>query len=285
MAEAPTSGAGHRQLPVRRLPTKQNADPGGLDWVAVEEPLEIHLLHGPASARQVFTLAVTMRTPGDDEALLAGLLLTEGLIRSSSDLARIAPAADQPQVMEAHLAPGVEPPREGLSRRLLAGSACGVCGKTALEALSARSPWDLPDDQGPAFPLRSLLGLPAALAARQPGFSRTGGLHAAARFDSAGRLADLREDIGRHNALDKLVGAALLSGELPLQGEGLLVSGRASFELVQKARMAGCPLLAAVGAPSSLAVELAWEAGITLVGFLRDGRCNVYTGPQRVLAD
>jgi len=253
------------------------------DWVAVEEPLEIRVAHGPAGARERFTLTVTMRTPGDDRALVAGLLFNEGLVAGSGDLASIDVAGDAGPAMLAELVPARAIVTEGLIRRVITGSACGVCGKTALAALAAVSPWP---EAGAGFAIDGarLAALPERLRARQPTFARTGGLHAAALFDAAGELLDVREDVGRHNALDKLIGAALLDDRLPLAGAGILVSGRASFELLQKARMAGCPLLAAVGAPSSLAVDLAWEAGITLVGFLRDGRCNVYTGAQRVAA-
>lgn len=293
MAEPPDSGAGHRRVPVRRLgvgssapsaarPTKEDGG-SAQDWVAVEEPLEIRVVHGPAGARESFTLAIAMRTPGDDTALVAGLLFNEGLVEAAGDLLSLAMAGDGSATMLAELAPSRAVATEGLSRRVITGSACGVCGRTALAALAAASPWPV-DEAGFAIAGAALAGLPARLRARQPSFDRTGGLHAAALFDAGGELLDVREDVGRHNALDKLVGAALLAGRLPLAGAGILVSGRASFELLQKARMAGCPLLAAVGAPSSLAVELAWEAGITLVGFLRDGRCNVYTVAQRVTA-
>jgi FdhD protein len=294
VAEPPDTGAGHRRVPVRRLHAaagaclRATAPAGGdggdaQDWVAVEEPLEIRVAHGPAAARELFTLAVTMRTPGDDHALVAGLLFNEGVVAAAGDLASLTLADDGSPVMLAELAPSRAVASEGLARRVITGSACGVCGKTALAALAAASPWPVAA-AGFAIDGQRLAALPEQLRARQPTFARTGGLHAAALFDAAGTVLDVREDVGRHNALDKLIGAALLDGRLPLAGAGILVSGRASFELLQKARMAGCPLLAAVGAPSSLAVELAWEAGISLVGFLRDGRCNVYTGAQRVVA-
>lgn len=278
MAEPPESGPGHRRVPVRRLGGR---DGDAQDWVAVEEPLEIRVAHGPVASRECFTLAITMRTPGDDRALVAGLLFNEGLVAGSGDLASMVAGGDGGAAMLAELAPSHAVVTEGLARRVITGSACGVCGKTALAALAAASPWRV-QETGFAIEGVRLAALPDRLRARQPTFARTGGLHAAALFDEAGTVLDVREDVGRHNALDKLIGAALLDGRLPLASAGILVSGRASFELLQKARMAGCPLLAAVGAPSSLAVELAWESGITLVGFLRDGRCNVYTGAHRV---
>jgi FdhD protein len=162
-----------------------------------------------------------------------------------------------------------------------ATAACGICGQASLDALRARA--RLPVDGGRlSLSAGRLAALPDALAARQTAFASTGGLHAAALFDATGALAAVREDVGRHNAVDKLVGAALIAGTLPLANTGLLVSGRVSFEIVEKARMAGCPLIAAVGAPTSLAVDAAWESGITLVGFLRDGRFNVYSVPTRI---
>lgn len=275
-------GGGKATSSGTRHPAEAGAsNPDAQDWVVVEEPLEIRVTHGPPAARESFTLAITMRTPGDDRALTAGLLFNEGLVATAGDLAGLAIVSDGGTAMLAELVPSRVINTEGLSRRVITGSSCGICGKTALAALAAASPWPV-HEAGFAIDGSRLSALPERLRACQPTFDRTGGLHAAALFDAAGELLDVREDVGRHNALDKLIGAALLEGRLPLAGAGILVSGRASFELLQKARMAGCPLLAAVGAPSSLAVELAWEAGITLVGFLRDGRCNVYTGAQRV---
>jgi len=281
VAEEPPPG--QRQVPVRRVgagaPHSHSAT--GTDWVAVEEPLEIRLVHGPAAARAEMALAVTMRTPGADEALVRGLLFAEGLITESADLLALTPADDAAQVLRAELRPGIVVAPERLSRHVLTGSSCGVCGKTAIAALAAQCPWPVPA-AGISITAEQLGLLPDVLQGRQPNFSRTGGLHAAALFDASGQLLSVFEDVGRHNALDKLIGHALAAGQLPLAANGILVSSRASFEIVQKARMAGCPLLAAVGAPSSLAVELAWEADITLIGFLRDGRCNVYTVPRRV---
>jgi FdhD protein len=224
-----------------------------------------------------------MRTPGDDENLAAGLLLTEGIVGAASDIRSLAaggPRGDEPNVLIADLRPGLPVALDGLERHLYTGSACGVCGKTSIEAVRTRSAFAV----GTGFRVTpsTLALLPAALLRQQAVFQGTGGLHGAALFDGAGDLRDVREDVGRHNAVDKVIGAALRRGEFPLSERGLLVSGRASFEILQKARMAGCPLLVAVGAPSSLAIALAWDAGMTLVGFLRDGRFNVYAGPDRI---
>jgi FdhD protein len=250
------------------------------DWVAVEEPLEIRLAWRAADGTEAAAVAsITMRTPGQDRELAAGFLFTEGLLRDPADLAALE--AVDANVVLATLAPGRVPDLQGLARHTLTGSACGVCGKTSLEALRLEAAFPVPAE-GFRIATDRLAGLPAALAPRQPGFRDTGGVHAAALFREDGEVLEVREDVGRHNALDKLVGAAFLAGRLPWHGAGLLVSGRASFEILQKARMAGCPLVAAVGAPSSLAVELAWESGITLVGFLRDGRFNIYTVPGRI---
>lgn len=275
-------GAERIRVPVRRAPAAPTPAGGSAtdtDWVAVEEPLQIRLETGPAGDRRTSTLTVTMRTPGDDERLAAGLLLAEGVIRQRDDLSGFSQA--DPNVITVALAPGLPVDLDALRRHLVTGSACGLCGRTTIDAVGALKPPPLPGDS-PRVPVAALEGLPAALAARQPGFRDTGGLQAAALFDGAGRLLDVREDVGRHNAVDKLVGGALLEGRLPLGDAGLLVSGRASFEILQKARMAGCAFVVAVGAPSSLAIEFAWESGMTLVGFLREGRCNIYAGPGRI---
>ncbi|HLH66399.1 MAG TPA: formate dehydrogenase accessory sulfurtransferase FdhD [Solirubrobacteraceae bacterium] len=237
---------------------------GGRDEVAIEEPLEIRVDGEP--------LAVTMRTPGHDEELALGFLYTEGLIRAPH-------RCDVPQDLAVNVIEVAGPLlRDPGRRRFYTSSSCGVCGKGALEEVSVHAP------RAPAGPVveRALLArLPDRLP--QPGFERTGGVHATGLFDSAGQPLIVREDVGRHNAMDKVVGRALLDGMLPLGGHVLCVSGRLSFELVQKAALAGAPILVGVGAPSSLAVELAADRGITLAGFARGGRVNVYTAPERVL--
>jgi FdhD protein len=228
-------------------------------------------------------VAVTMRTPGHDFALAAGFFLSEGIVAQREAIWRIAycQTAEEQNVVEVHLRPGVAFDPQRFSRNVYTSSSCGICGKTSI---------DLVRSLCPARPVgreriarQVLTGLPDTLRRAQPVFSHTGGLHAAGLFDAAGRLLLQHEDVGRHNALDKLIGTLLLDGALPASDRLLLVSGRASFELVQKALAAGIPVLAAVGAPSSLAVELARDLGLTLVGFLRDGRFNVYSGEERIV--
>jgi FdhD protein len=226
-----------------------------------------------------------MRTPGQDAELACGFLFTEGLVDSAADVLGYSVPDDAPEPGNVIVVTVPEPLRvrfDGVSRNFYTNSSCGICGKASLEALRARARLAV---QGESLHVTAttLMRLPAALSARQPTFATTGGLHAAALFDAEGEILDVREDVGRHNAVDKLVGAALHRGHLPFANLGIMVSGRASFEIVEKARMTGCPMVVAVGAPSSLAVDAAWESGITLVGFLRDGRLNVYTTPGRVL--
>jgi FdhD protein len=251
------------------------------DTVAAEEPLEIRLTGTP--------LAVTMRTPGDDFDLVHGFLATEGVIRSADDVAglRYCNSVDDEgrntyNVVDVDLAPGVEAPDTALDRNFYTSSSCGVCGKASIDAIRTKTAFDVAADPA-RLPLEVLLGLPDRLRAEQQVFDKTGGLHAAGLFTTNGELVALREDVGRHNAVDKVIGDGVRAGRLPLSGHVLMVSGRASFELTQKAAMAGIPVLAAVSAPSSLAVELAREVGITLVGFLRGDGCNVYTCPERIL--
>ncbi|MCZ7440706.1 formate dehydrogenase accessory sulfurtransferase FdhD [Micromonospora sp. WMMC241] len=256
------------------------------DTLAVEEPLEIRV--GPAGPGRRRPLAVTMRTPGDDLDLAIGFLLTEGLIRSAEDVhtAQLCAGADTPNtynVVDVVLSPGVPEPETDPARNFYTTSSCGVCGKASIESVRTRSRFAVRED--PLEVTAELLaGLPDRLRAAQRAFDRTGGLHAAGLFSADGELLVLREDVGRHNAVDKVIGWAARADRLPLAGHVLLVSGRASFELTQKAWMAGVPLLAAVSAPSTLAAELAEEAGMTLVGFLRHPTMNVYTGAQRVTA-
>ncbi|MER6756504.1 formate dehydrogenase accessory sulfurtransferase FdhD [Micromonospora echinofusca] len=254
------------------------------DSLAVEEPLEIRV--GAAGPGRRWPLAVTMRTPGDDLDLAIGFLLTEGLIRTADDVrtAQLCAGAETPNtynVVDVVLSPGVPEPAVDPARNFYTTSSCGVCGKASIDAVRTRSVFAVGDDPL-TVPAAVLTALPDRLRAAQRGFDRTGGLHAAGLFTADGDLVMLREDVGRHNAVDKVVGWAVRERRLPLAGHVLLVSGRASFELTQKAWMAGVPLLAAVSAPSTLAVELAEEAGLTLVGFLRGDAMNVYARPDRV---
>jgi FdhD protein len=254
------------------------------DNLAVEEPLEIRV--GAAGPGRRRPLAVTMRTPGDDLDLAIGFLLTEGLIRSADDVrtAQLCAGAETPNtynVVDVVLSPGVPEPAVDPARNFYTTSSCGVCGKASIDAVRTRSVFAVGDDPL-TVPAAVLTALPDRLRAAQRGFDRTGGLHAAGLFTADGDLVVLREDVGRHNAVDKVVGWAVRERRLPLAGHVLLVSGRASFELTQKAWMAGVPLLAAVSAPSTLAVELAEEAGLTLIGFLRGDTMNVYARPDRI---
>lgn len=250
------------------------------DALAAEEPLELRV-GGRA-------LAVTMRTPGHDVELAHGFLLTEGVIGAPSDVstARYCDGVDDQgrntyNVLDLTLAPGVEPPDASLERNFYTTSSCGVCGKAALDAVKLKTRFSPAGDECRVLP-ETLTTFPDLLRERQRVFESTGGLHAAGLFTAGGKLLAVREDVGRHNAVDKVTGWALLDGRVPLGGTVLMVSGRASFELVQKAAMAGIPMLAAVSAPSSLAVELADEQGITLVGFLRGTSMNVYTHASRI---
>ena len=255
------------------------------DALATEEPLEIRVRGGRLreGAAQV---AVTMRTPGADFELAAGFLFAEGIVRAAEDVAAIRYCTGGQQlfnVVNVVLSPSAEWEPSSLAERgFPVTSACGVCGKASIEG--ALGPACPRIDSDLVVTPELLLGLPDVLRAAQAVFERTGGLHAAALFTAAGALVRLREDVGRHNALDKLVGAALLAGELPLSRGVVLVSGRLSFELAQKAARAGVPVLAGVSAPSSLAVELAESVGMTLAGFLRGSRFNVYTGGDRIAA-
>ncbi|MFJ9737322.1 formate dehydrogenase accessory sulfurtransferase FdhD [Streptomyces sp. NPDC101166] len=251
------------------------------DTLVAEEPMEIRLGGRP--------LAVTMRTPGDDFALAAGFLVSEGVVSRASDVANIVYCAGATEdgrntynVVDVRLAPGVPLPDITLERNVYTTSSCGLCGKASLDAVRTTAHWPIADAPPVRVTPDLLALLPDRLRAAQQVFDRTGGLHAAGLFSPEGNLLDLREDVGRHNAVDKVVGRALRSGELPLSRTVLLVSGRASFELVQKAVMAGIPVLVAVSAPSSLAVDLAVETGLTLVGFLRGGSMNVYAGQHRL---
>ncbi|MER6212190.1 MULTISPECIES: formate dehydrogenase accessory sulfurtransferase FdhD [unclassified Streptomyces] len=251
------------------------------DTLVAEEPLEIRLNGKP--------LAITMRTPGDDFALAAGFLVSEGVLANAYDLQNIVYCAgatvdgsNSYNVVDVRTSPEVVIPDITLERNVYTTSSCGLCGKASLDAVRTTARWPIADTPPVRVEPALLASLPDRLRAAQRVFDRTGGLHAAALFSEAGDLLDIREDVGRHNAVDKLVGRALQNGDLPLSRVILLVSGRASFELAQKAVMAGIPVLAAVSAPSSLAVDLAAETGLTLVGFLRGSNMNVYAGEDRI---
>jgi FdhD protein len=270
--------------PVRRI-TVDAGETRRVDTLAVEEPLEIRVGGEP--------LSVTMRTPGHDVELAAGFLVSEGVI-SRGDQFRSAIHCGGPgtggadntyNVLDVALASHVHVPLRDLARSVYTTSSCGVCGKASIDAVRTESAYDVATD-ATTVDAALLTTLPDALRARQDVFDKTGGLHAAGLFDAdTGELLVLREDVGRHNAVDKVVGWALLADRLPLRGTVLMVSGRAGFELAQKSVMAGIPILAAVSAPSSLAVELAADAGLTLVGFLRAPSMNVYAGMDRVRTD
>ena len=266
-----------RRPVVRITPTGDRSRP---DSIAVEEPLELRVDGKP--------LAVTMRTPGHDVELAHGFLHTEGVIGSVDDIrdARYCDSRDDEgrntyNVLDLGLAPGVPPPVTGVERNFYTTSSCGVCGKASLDAVRTKTRFSPADDDA-QVQYDVLAGLPDALRTRQQVFDRTGGLHAAGLFTSEGDLLVVREDVGRHNAVDKVVGWALLNDHIPARGLILIVSGRTSFELAQKAVMAGIPVLGAVSAPSSLAIDLAAESGLTLAGFIRNGSMNLYSRPDRI---
>jgi FdhD protein len=269
------------------------------DLLAVEEPLEIQLEYGPASGPQVKSIAVTMRTPGHDFELAAGFLLTEGVIHDVDDIEAVAyvngPSADgaarsdelqilppQPgrNIVRVQLASHVVVSIANLSRNFYTTSSCGVCGKASLLALQTVCPPRIPNRF--SISAEVLYSLPLRLRDEQAVFNSTGGLHGAALFDAGGKLIVLREDVGRHNAVDKIIGDQFLQDRVPIRNTVLVLSGRASFELLQKALMGGVSMVAAVGAPSSLAVQVARQFDIALVGFLRDDRFNVYHGGEHV---
>jgi FdhD protein len=269
------------------------------DNLAIEEPLEIQLTYGPSNSRQTRSISVTMRTPGNDFDLAAGFLMTEGVIQDANDIEQIAYAGDSfnegtesLQAMDAlkvgskqntvrvDLAPGIAVNVGSLQRNFYTTSSCGICGKASLLALRTVCPPRAANNF--KVDAQLLYRFPQLLRASQGVFDRTGGLHGAGLFDSTGNLLALREDVGRHNAVDKLIGAEFVADRTPLRDRLLLLSGRASFELLQKALMGGIPMVAAVGAPSSLAVQVAKEFDITLVGFLREDHFNIYHGRERI---
>lgn len=273
------------QLPVIRI--KNEVQESVIDCLAVEEPLEIKLAYGAAEARTVYNLAVTMRTPGNDGELAAGFILTEGIITTAAAIKSIAHVTagcteNSGNSILVSLYETVVPRLGQQERNFYTTSSCGVCGKASIEAIYTTGNLQLQHSSYPPLPAALINSLPAKLNGPQEVFSATGGLHAATLFNTSGDLLLLREDVGRHNALDKLIGAAHTAAEIDLSRSILLLSGRASFELVQKAAMAGIPVIAAVGAPSSLAVSLASSLGITLIGFLRNERFNIYSAAQRI---
>jgi FdhD protein len=271
------------------------------DAVAVEEPLEIQLVYGTDDDRKVKSISITMRTPGNDDELAAGFLMTEGVVRDVTHIASIGtpsaaetaipneagarkavlPTGLRSQVIRLELSPEVEVSMSTLERNFYTTSSCGVCGRASLLALRTLCPLPRSD----SFMIRSdiLSMLPQQLQTVQAVFKETGGLHAASLFSADGKLHSIREDVGRHNAVDKLLGEAFLRDAVPLRSHLLLLSGRASFELLQKAVMGGIPMVAAIGAPSSLAIAVAREFSITLVGFLRLESFNIYSAPHRIL--
>jgi FdhD protein len=257
------------------------------DSVAVEEPLEIRLAFSTPEGRVTRSISITMRTPGSDHELAAGFLFGESIVHEASNISSIelcgppAPDSGNHNVVRVELAPDVEVDLGRLQRHFYTTSSCGVCGKTSLDALRVIGVEPLGENSA-SFVAATLTGIPDKLRAAQITFDETGGLHAAAAFDSAGNLLVTMEDVGRHNAVDKVIGSLFLQGRLPGAELGLMVSGRASFELTQKALVAGMPLLAAVSAPSSLAVQLANEFDLTLVGFLRGETFNIYSGQHRI---
>jgi FdhD protein len=251
-----------------------------LDALTIEEPFEIRVAFRRRSTLVQRPISITMRTPGNDRELAVGFLFTEGIIHEKSWIEAIEEEEELGSSLLIRLNRPIDLQR--LERHFYTSSSCGVCGKASLAALRMNRAVQLPP-AAPTIDPQTLLGLPAKLAGRQEVFSRTGGLHAAAFFSAAGELLALYEDVGRHNAVDKLIGSVFLNDQLDFAQCLLVVSGRAGFELVQKSLMAGVPFFAAVGAPSSIAVELAQHYGSTLVGFLREKRFNVYAGPERIL--
>ena len=276
---------------VSLLRVSKNSRTDEQDLVVVEEPLEIRVAFGPAEQRSIRSLAITMRTPGHDFELVTGFLLAESVITSISDIDSIrhcsggAGASQESEagnVVRVELAPDIDVNFKALERHSFTSSSCGVCGKTSIEAVRSMLCQSVAEG-GPEFNSQLICSLPATLDNAQAIFTRTGGLHATGIFTQKGELLLAREDVGRHNAMDKVFGAALYKGWLPLSEHIVLVSGRVSFEIVQKALMAGVSVLVAIGAPSSLAVDLAKEFGLTLIGFVSESSFNVYSGKRRLL--
>lgn len=258
------------------------------DELAAEEPLEIRIEFGPEHQRETKNISVTMRTPGHDAELALGFLFTEGIIKSAKDIATVAHCfiacqENRENVIQVSLQPGVRPNLNSTDRNFYTTSSCGVCGKSSINSIRTVNQYQKELADHMQVSVDTLYALPELLREQQDLFEQTGGLHASALFSALGNLLLIREDVGRHNALDKLIGAALNQDLLPLNNHILLLSGRASFELIQKAAMAGINMVVAIGAPSTLAVQLAEEFNITLCGFLRGQRFNIYTSPQRII--
>jgi FdhD protein len=274
----------HDDSTVRRFSIQRIGNRGlerATDLVAAEEPLEIRLSYWFKDVRLNESIAVTMRTPGRDRELAAGFLLSEGIVRDRADILETRPLGVEPSnEIVAELAKSVDVERWKLARNTAIGASCGICGKRTREAIAQDYPDRAPDDAH--FPAEWIESLPELLLERQAGFLQTGGLHAAALVNAEGRMEAVFEDIGRHNALDKLLGFCLLEGRIPLAGKIVFLSSRGSFELVQKTAMAGGSVLATVGGPSSLAIEAARDCGMTLLGFVRPGRLNIYSGAWRI---
>jgi FdhD protein len=251
------------------------------DKVAVEEPLQIQIEYSTATGQMLKDIAVTMRTPGNDEELAAGFLFTEGIIKYKEDISEIKRSHGDENMVQVILKENIIPALGNAARNFYTTSSCGICGKASIDAIQTVSQYGEVKNNS-FIPAPVFYALQKELKKQQKVFEDTGGIHASALFDAEGKFMMLREDVGRHNALDKIIGAAMLSNRLPLNNCILLLSGRASFELVQKAVMAGIKIIASVGAPSSLAVELACENNVTLIGFLKEDRFNVYSGKQRI---
>jgi FdhD protein len=277
-----------RQFNIRRI--RHIDDKVADDLVAIEEPLEIRIGFRGADGRDEKSVSITMRTPGNDEELAVGFLFTEGLLGSAAEVVEVwhrsppVPGdADLRNVIRVDLVDEASIDFARLERHFYTTSSCGVCGKASLEALNTQSRYsDVLLQSDFSIATADIMNLTQKLMSEQKVFGETGGLHASGLFDASGSIHIVREDVGRHNAMDKLVGRLFLDDRLPAAESGIIVSGRTSFELVQKVAMAGVPMLAAVGAPSSLAIDVAREFGITLIGFLRDGRFNVYSADQRI---
>jgi len=271
--------SGIRQWKVQRI--EANEIRAFEDTIVIEEPLEIRLSYGPSERRHEMPLSITMRTPGNDLALVTGFLITEGIVHSSSDIIEVMQVSEN--VVNAQLDPEFSFVPGQVQRHFYTTSSCGVCGKASIDMVRQVSPYRLIPGK-PTVNFSTLSMMAKHLNEAQPVFMATGGIHAAALFDVKGNLVDIKEDIGRHNAMDKLIGHAAKLGLLPLSEYVVVVSGRGGFELVQKAIAAGVAIFAAVGAPSSLALELADESDMTIAGFVREDRLNVYTHPDRIVS-
>ena len=275
-------------VPVRRITPEQASDRE--DRVAVEEPMEIRVVFGPADKRTARSLSVTMRTPGNDFDLAAGFLFTEAIITDPGQIRKIefcgSPAPNRPtsNIVRVDLENDLDVDLGRLQRHFFTTSSCGICGKASLEALHVQGIAPLRPTR-PRVPRERIHDMPGALRSGQPLFESTGGLHAAGLMGPDGSPSEVREDVGRHNAVDKLLGRRFLDGKTPLIDEAMVISGRASFEILQKALVAGVAMIVAVGAPSSLAVEMAERFGMTLIGFASRERFNVYTGHQRIVEE